>query len=123
MTGEGIYYAVATGIRAGRAAARALAGGCPEEAGAAYRQDVRSHLGTHLRHTWTASRLARSSVVVDAGIRAAGADRRVFDSLVEIGLGDGRLEPRLVAGLLRSAVPTRGPDRPAPTEKPLREPT
>ena len=35
--------------------------------------------------------------MVDAGIRAAGRDRHAFDSLVELGLGDGRIGPRLAA--------------------------
>ena len=43
---------------------------------------VRGLLGRHLRHTWLASRLARSPAVVDAGIRAAGRDRNAFDTLV-----------------------------------------
>jgi hypothetical protein len=37
--------------------------------------------------------------VVRAGIAAAAADRRIFDSLVELGLGDGRITPRVAAGL------------------------
>ncbi|CAM3739619.1 NAD(P)/FAD-dependent oxidoreductase [Nocardioides zeicaulis] len=116
MTGEGIYYAVATGIAAGRTAARCLAAGRPEDAGARHRDDVRRLLGTHLRHTWTASRLARSPRVVDAGIRAAARDRRVFDTLVEIGLGDGRIDPRLAGGLARSLLPGRSrPAAPPPT--------
>ncbi len=106
MTGEGIYYAVATGISAGRAAARSLAAGRPGGAGAAHRRDVRRLLATHLRHTWVASRLTRSPLVVDAGIRAAAGDPRVFDTLIELGLGDGRINPRLVAGLLRAARPS-----------------
>jgi menaquinone-9 beta-reductase len=59
MTGEGIYYAVATGLLAGRSAARALAGGNPAAAGVGYRTDVRRHLARHLKHTWTASLLTR----------------------------------------------------------------
>ncbi len=114
MTGEGIYYAVATGIAAGRTAARAVALGRPEAAGARHRHVVRTLLGSHLRHTWAASRLARSPRVVDAGIRAAGRDRHVFDTLVEIGLGEGRIDSRLVAGLTRSFVPFP-PLRPART--------
>lgn len=102
MTGEGIYYAVATGIAAGRTAARAVTARRPDEAGAEHRRQVRRLLGTHLRHTFVASRLSRSASVVDAGIRAAGRDRRVFDTLVEIGLGDGRIDSRLVGGLARS---------------------
>lgn len=106
MTGEGIYYAVATGISAGRTAARSLAAARPSGAGAAHRHDVRRLLGTHLRHTWAASRLTRSPRVVDAGIRAAAGDRRVFDTLVDLGLGDGRIDLRLVTGLLRAARPS-----------------
>jgi geranylgeranyl reductase family protein len=104
MTGEGIYYAVATGIIAGRTAARTVRAGRPGDAGAAHRRDVRRLLATHLRHTWLASRLARSPSVVDAGIRAAGRDRHAFDTLVELGLGDGRISPRLAAGLVGGLV-------------------
>ncbi len=104
MTGEGIYYAVATGIAAGRTAAHAVATGRPGDAGAHHRAGVRRLLATHLRHTWVASRLAGSPRVVEAGIRAAGRDRHVFDTLVELGLGDGRIDPRLAGGLLRSLV-------------------
>jgi menaquinone-9 beta-reductase len=99
MTGEGIYYAVATGVLAGRTAARAVAAGTPAAAGAAYRSDVRRLLGRHLKHTWVASRLSRRPAVVDAGIRSAGRSQRIFDDLVEIGLGDGRITPRLTSGL------------------------
>lgn len=106
MTGEGIYYAVATGISAGRTAARSLAAGRPGGAGAAHGRNVRRLLGTHLRHTWAASRLTRSPRVVDAGIRAAAGDRRVFDTLVELGLGDGRIDLRSAAGLLRATRPS-----------------
>jgi flavin-dependent dehydrogenase len=112
MTGEGIYYAVATGIAAGRAAARSLAAGRPEAAGAAHRHDVRRLLGTHLKHTWTAARLSRSGLVVDAGIRAAARDRRVFDTLVELGLGDGRIDARLATGLVRDLARRTRVDRP-----------
>src|SRR6185436_15980104 len=86
MTGEGIYYAVATGLSAGRTAARCLTSGDAGRAGAEHRRAVRGLLGRHLKHTWTAARLARVPAVVDAGIRAAGRDRHAFDSLVELGL-------------------------------------
>ncbi|WP_353951574.1 NAD(P)/FAD-dependent oxidoreductase [Knoellia sp. S7-12] len=107
MTGEGIYYAIATGIAAGRTAARAVRAGRPTDAGAVHRREVRRLLGTHLRHTWLSSRLAQSPAVVDAGIRAAGRDRRVFDTLVEIGLGDGRINRPLVTGLVGALRPGR----------------
>ena len=128
MTGEGIYYAVATGIAAGRTAARAVALGRPEAAGARHRTVVRTLLGTHLRHTWLSSRLAQSPRIVDAGIRAAGRDRRVFDSLVEIGLGDGRIGAPLVTGLVRDLAPHPGllarlPTRPPTRLRPARKST
>ncbi len=99
MTGEGIYYAVATGILAGRTAARAVAEGNPGLAGAAHRASVRGLLARHLRHTTVASRLSAVPTVVDAGIRAAARHQRVFDDLVEIGLGRGTITARLAAGL------------------------
>ena len=114
MTGEGIYYAVATGIAAGRTAARAVALGRPDAAGARHRAVVRAHLGSHLRHTFVASRLAQAPRLVDAGIRAAAHDRRVFDTLVELGLGDGRIDLHLAAGLARRLVALPRP-RPART--------
>ena len=94
MTGEGIYYAVASGLLAGRAAVHALAGSAPQEAGARHRASLRRLLARHLRHTFVTSRLSNAPAVVDAGIRAAARDQRVFDDLVEIGLGRGILTPR-----------------------------
>ncbi len=101
MTGEGIYYAVATGVLAGRAAAAALSTGTTDTAGARYRRGVQILLGRHLRHTAVASRLASVPAVVSAGVRAAAAEQRAFDALVEVGLGQGLLTPRLVSGLIR----------------------
>jgi flavin-dependent dehydrogenase len=112
MTGEGIFYAVATGVLAGRCAARAIADGDGPAAGHAYRDAVRRLLGRHLKHTWVTARLSRRPEVVDAGIRAAGRSQGVFDDLVEIGLGDGRITPRLAAGLATELVRTA--TRPAP---------
>lgn len=118
LTGEGIYYAVATGIAAGRTAARCLAAGRPEASGDLHRRDVRRLLGTHLKHTWTASRLSRSPVVVDAGIRAAARDQRAFDTLVELGLGAGRIDTRLATGLARSLARSTDVARPPMMETP-----
>jgi geranylgeranyl reductase family protein len=100
MTGEGIYYAVATGVAAGRAAAEALTAGASQGAGARHRRSVRSRLARHLRHTATASRLVSAPAVVSAGIRAAARDQQVFDDLVEVGLGQGLLTRRVLRGLL-----------------------
>ena len=107
MTGEGIYYAVATGALAGRSAVRAAADFRPMTAGARHRAAVRALLNRHLHHTWTAARLTRRPVVVEAGIAAAARDQGTFDDLVELGLGDGRLTPRLVGSLATALVRNR----------------
>ncbi|WP_432947342.1 NAD(P)/FAD-dependent oxidoreductase [Kribbella sp. CA-253562] len=93
MTGEGIYYAVATGLHAGRAA---LAG---SDAGATYRKLVRP-LAAHFRHATLAGRLSGSPRILDAGIRGAAADQRVFDDLVALGLADGRITSRVLRSLV-----------------------
>jgi menaquinone-9 beta-reductase len=100
MTGEGIYYAVATGVLAGRAAVSAIAAGAGRGAGATQRAAVRGLLGRHLEHTSVLSRLVSVPAVVAAGVRAAARDQRVFDDLVEIGLGRGLVTPRVVSGLV-----------------------
>ncbi|MCW2865988.1 MAG: geranylgeranyl reductase [Marmoricola sp.] len=104
MTGEGIFYAVATGLHAGRAAAEALA--ADRGAGAARRQAEldQALLAGHLRHTDLAARLCRSGTVLDAGLRAAAADQRVFDDLVELGLARGRITATMAGGLLKAGA-------------------
>ncbi|MFE7812466.1 NAD(P)/FAD-dependent oxidoreductase [Streptomyces sp. NPDC057433] len=102
LTGEGIHHAVATGITAGRAAAAALRDGRPEGAGERYARATRRVLLPHLRHTALAARLARSTRVIEAGLRASAADQRVFDDLVELGLARGRLTPTVALGLGRA---------------------
>ncbi len=111
MTGEGIYYAVATGAISGRVAVDAVRSGRPDLAGARHRSAASSLLGRHLKHTRTAARLSRSARVVEAGIAASARDRRIFDDLVELGLGDGRLTPRLVGGLGRELLAPRSRNR------------
>ncbi|HJR37542.1 MAG TPA: geranylgeranyl reductase family protein [Nocardioidaceae bacterium] len=101
MTGEGIYYAVATGLAAGRAAAEAIAAGEPDGAGARYRRQTGPMLDSHLRHIRVAARLCRSGAVIDAGLRSSAADQRVFDDLVELGLARGRITRTMVRGLAR----------------------
>lgn len=109
MTGEGIFYAVATGIAAGRAAAEAVAAGDPASAGRRHRASTRPLLARHFKHTAAAARLTRSGRLLEAGLRASARDQGVFDDLVELGLARGRITPRLTAGLARSlaTVPTK----------------
>ena len=99
MTGEGIYYAVATGVLAGRSAASSLRADRGRTAGARHRRAVRSLLGRHLKHTPVAARLVRVPAVVHAGVRAAARNRAVFDDLVEVGLGRGKISATVVRGL------------------------
>jgi geranylgeranyl reductase family protein len=99
MTGEGIYYAVATGLAAGRSAALALRTGDGRGAGLRYRRATRAILLPHLRHTAAAARLTRLGWVLESGLDAAARDQAVFDDLVELGLAAGRITPRLVRGL------------------------
>ena len=111
LTGEGIYYAVATGALAGRIVGEALTAGAAVDAGRRYRHATRGLLGAHLRHTWLTARLARRPLIVDAGIAAAAGNAAVFDDLVDLGLGDGRVTGRLAVGLGRHLV-GRLPRRP-----------
>ena len=111
MSGEGIYYAVATGLAAGRAAAAAITDGAPETAGDRYRAATRRLLGRNLPHTSTAAWLCRRDAIIAAGLRASASDRRVFDDLVELGLARGRITAPVVRGLARAlAAPAHAAD-------------
>ncbi|GAA1581996.1 geranylgeranyl reductase family protein [Kribbella karoonensis] len=99
MTGEGIYYAVATGLLAGRSIADALRAGS-SDAGTPYRRRTSRLLSRHLRDTALVAQLSRSDRILDAGIRAAAGDQHIFDDLVELGLADGGLTRRLLRTIL-----------------------
>lgn len=100
FTGEGIFYAVLSGSLAGRAAVSP--GGAA--AGDAYTVALRRRLARHLRHTSLVARLTARPWVVDAGMRAAARDQRVFDGFVGLGLGDGLLTTRLLTAVATAAV-------------------
>ncbi|MEH0841842.1 geranylgeranyl reductase family protein [Micromonospora sp. CPCC 205711] len=106
FTGEGIFYALLSGALAGAAAAAT-----PERAAVRYAAAMRRRLGTHLRHSSVTAWLARRRWVVDAAVRAARRDDRVYATVVELGLGDGRLDARTLAmigiGLSASDRPPR----------------
>jgi hypothetical protein len=76
-------------------------------AGARYRAALQRRLGAHLRATRVASELSRWPRLMDAAVRAAGADQRVFDDVVALGLAEGRLTGRTVAAAARRLVPGR----------------
>ncbi|MGC4893233.1 geranylgeranyl reductase family protein [Micromonospora sp. DT31] len=109
FTGEGIFYALRSGALAGAAAARA-----PADAARGYAAALRARLGVHLRHSSVTAWLARRPWLVDAAVGAAGRDERVYRTVVELGLGDGRLDARTLAAIAvdvprprRSARPSR----------------
>jgi menaquinone-9 beta-reductase len=102
LTGEGIYYAIASGRRAGRAAL--LAPGAPLPG---YVRDLRRLLGAHFRQTTALSRLFRHLPLVDAAVRAAAAHPGVFDDFVELGLGAGRLRPSSFAHVVGAYARSR----------------
>ncbi|GIF02170.1 geranylgeranyl reductase family protein [Paractinoplanes rishiriensis] len=92
FTGEGIFYAVLSGALAGTAAA-----GGPQRVAERYRDALHRRLGRHLRHSGLAAWLARRPAVVEAGVSAAARDAKVFDRMVQLGLGDGVLDLRTLA--------------------------
>jgi geranylgeranyl reductase family protein len=95
FTGEGIYYAVVSGAIAGTAA---ISG---PDAGRRVRVELRRTLGRHFRHTALTYRLGTSPAMVDAAISAAAGSQRVFDTLVDLGLADGRLSARALLSTVR----------------------
>jgi flavin-dependent dehydrogenase len=102
LTGEGIRAAVLSGALAGLAAARAARAGRPQSAGRACRLALRAGFGRHHLQVAALARLPLQRRVVAAGLRAAAADQRVFDDLVELGLAEGGLTPAVLAGTVRS---------------------
>lgn len=92
LTGEGIHYALLSGALAGRAA---LTG---PRAGRTYRQALHRRLRRHLTHTAVLARCLRSPRFVDVAFSAARR-RHVFDTIVELGLGEGVAGPGMFAAL------------------------
>jgi geranylgeranyl reductase family protein len=103
LSGEGIYYALASGRLAARAALLA-----PDRPAEAYRRLLAGALGRHLRHATVLAHAIRSPALAEAGLAAAATSPALFDVLVELGLGQARITPRLLAalpgGMLRAQV-------------------
>jgi geranylgeranyl reductase family protein len=96
LTGEGIYYALLSGRLAGQAAVQEAGDPLP-----AYRRELGHALGRHLRTTDVLARAAQSPGFIDAAIDVAAGDQRVFDLLVEVGLGAGMVPLPLAAAVAR----------------------
>jgi hypothetical protein len=66
-----------------------------------HRRLLHRRLGAHFRSSTAASQLSRWPVLMDAAVRAAREDQRVFDDVVALGLADGRLTARTLAATVR----------------------
>jgi flavin-dependent dehydrogenase len=99
MSGEGIYYALLSGMLAGTSA-RLGAG-----AGSAYKQALSAAMDDHIRATTLTVVAARSSrTVVKVGMAAAARSQRVFDTYIDVGVGGGRIPFPKPATALRMAA-------------------
>jgi geranylgeranyl reductase family protein len=83
FTGEGIYSALASGAIAGAAAIAD-----PGTAGRVYERGLLTRFGRQYRQSRLLYPLIDYRVVLDTVIRACKADGRMFDRLLEVGLGD-----------------------------------
>lgn len=96
ISGEGIYYAIVSGLEEGSAAV-----GDPATAARRYRTELRQRLGNHLNHVSALAAMSRFRPVLEAGLLAVRDDPAAFDDLAAVGLGDGRVTGRLAFGLAR----------------------
>lgn len=99
LSGEGIYYAISSGLAAGRAAAT-----IPARAAAVYGKWLRRRFGVHHAHAGVLAALTSSSRVLEAGLLAAGENPSLFTDLARLGLADGRITGRLAVGLGRQLL-------------------
>jgi geranylgeranyl reductase family protein len=109
LSGEGIFYALVSGLLAGLAAVTARA------PAVAYRLALRRRLGRHLRHSGVLARFMRHPSFVRAALTAAGAHPTVHASLVDVTLGGGTIPPavlrRVAQAYARGALPAAGQRR------------
>lgn len=99
LTGEGIGYALASGLDAGRAAAEVLSSGQSAQFGGVYSRTLTTRMGAHLRtakllHTLVTNDRAGHAAVA-ATIRAAASNPVMLDPLLRVVSGEGALTPRL----------------------------
>jgi len=81
FTGEGIYSAIVSGAMAGAAAM----GDAP---GPTYAQALAARFSRQHRQTTALYRIIDWPIVLNTVVRAAGRDPRMFDRLLDVGLGD-----------------------------------
>jgi len=102
FTGEGIYSAIASGAMAGRAAVTDAA-----TAARAYRSALSARFSRQHRQTTALYPMIDSRVVLDTMVRACRADRRLFDRLLDVGLGDAAFSPLDALRFGRHLAPAR----------------
>ncbi len=98
-----------SGFFSGGGGAPGAAASPPARAGERYASALRRRLGRHLRHSSAAAWLGQRRRIVDAAVRAAATDQRVFTRVVDLGLGDGLLDLRTL-GRIAGQLP-RGNQR------------
>lgn len=96
LTGEGIFYALASGALAGRAAMAV-------DAGRSYSGALRARFGRQHRQLRALYPLLDRPHALEAAIRACGRDQQLFRQLISVGLGEGTFG---VADLARVAAGT-----------------
>ena len=96
LTGEGIFSAIASGALAGGAAIDN-----PATAGQVYSRGLARQFGRQHRQTRALYPLINSRAVLDGVIRACQRDPRMFDRLLDIGLGDSSFTATDIARFVR----------------------
>lgn len=87
FTGEGIFSAIVSGALAGTAAVSAA------EPGAAYTRALRRRFARQHRQARLLYPLIDSRLVLETVVRASARDRRLFERLLDVGLGDRAFSP------------------------------
>jgi geranylgeranyl reductase family protein len=103
LSGEGIHTAVASGALAGTLAATR-----PAEAGRAYVRGLRRRFAGQEMQLRSLSPLLESRAVLGMVLRACRADPRVFERLLQVGLGDRSFRPVDAVRILRHLRPRDG---------------
>lgn len=96
LSGEGIYYALASGALAGEAAVAAA------DPGAAYRERLHARFGAHWRHVRLLARLLHVPGPVTGMLLAARHDPEALEALIDLALGDGTLTGRRLGRAARA---------------------
>jgi menaquinone-9 beta-reductase len=105
MSGEGIWYAIKSGILAGQAAAHG------PEAGRVYRESLGRTFDRNLRHANLMARGGRIGSMPSFGTRMTVVDEDFFHDQVGVSIGGGTYRWPIVARAMLRAVRQRHPGR------------